>query len=512
MSKKANQPFSTVLSVNPYRGTYLSGIASFLKNVKSPEYSKQQFVISFLNTKGFINAIIEVSKNIPEEDLFDAITNKIYDELALDQAIEYQIHYIENFGYSNDDENRSFHVFIVDPLTLKETFLSVTEKVKYIDVIIPAPLLIKSLYTKEIIENGGVHCFVYIQENDASLTVYKDREFIYTKSLTFSLTEMHEKFCELFGERIPYDEFISFLKKENLKETDSEYKPYLLKLYQELFSSINEITIYVKRAFEVEKIDHLYIGSQLDFASKIYEMAEFELNLRTSDFEFNYGFENEIKHPDEFHSLMHTYLSLNDDEKYDCNFTNFHRPPKFIQRESGKLTMLIAASLIIAFAYPITYWVLTYAQSLQLELLKEKNIKVKNEAKARKSLVDSKENEKKRVLTLLQEEKKDYQDKKNTLIKIHQVKVDYPMKAKLMTTLTSSLNKFGVHLKMISYDEEKESKSFTFALVSNKDKKITQLVEYLTRKYTGLFKFSLEEIDFNDESKQYFSELKVKIL
>ena len=511
MSKKAKQPFSSVLSVNPYKGTYLSGIASFLKNVKSPEYSKQQFVISFLNTKGFINAIIEVSKNIPDEDLFDAISNKIYDELALDQAIEYQIHYIENFGYT-DDENRSFHVFIVDPLTLKETFLNVTEKIKYIDVIIPAPLLIKSLYAKDIIETGGVHCFVYIQENDASLTVYKDREFIYTKSLNFSIIDMHEKFCELYGERINYDEFLSFIKKENLKETDSEYKPYLLKLYQELFSNINEVLTYIKRAFEVEKIDHLYIGSQLNLASKIYEMAEFELNLRTSDFAFDYGFENEAQHIDEFHSLMHTYISLNNEEKYDCNFTIFHRPPKFIQRESGKLFMVIAVSLLIAFAYPITYWVLTYAQSLQLELLKEKNIKIKIEAKARKSLVDSKQNEKKRVLSLLNEEKKDYQDKKNTLIKIHQVKVDYPMKAKLLTTLTSSLNRFGVHLKTISYDEEKESKSFTFGLVANKDKKITQLVEYLTKKYIGRFKFSLEEINFNEDSKQYVSELKVKIL
>ena len=34
-------------------------------------------------------------KNIPDEDLSDAITNKVYDDLALDQAVAYVIDYIE---------------------------------------------------------------------------------------------------------------------------------------------------------------------------------------------------------------------------------------------------------------------------------------------------------------------------------------------------------------------------------------------------------------------------------
>ncbi|MBD3795945.1 MAG: hypothetical protein IE881_08480, partial [Epsilonproteobacteria bacterium] len=176
MSKSEQRLFSSVLSVNPYKDAYYKGISSFISEEKAAEYSKDQLVISYLNTKDFIHAQIEISKNIPDEDLYDALSNKTYDELALDQAVEYKIQYIETFD-NLDEENRHFHVFIVDPLDISNTFSSVVEKIKYIDVIIPVPLLIKSIYVKEIVDNTGVHCYIYFQENDAFITIYSEKEF-----------------------------------------------------------------------------------------------------------------------------------------------------------------------------------------------------------------------------------------------------------------------------------------------------------------------------------------------
>jgi len=115
MKKNDNHSFSSVISVNPYNNSSLSGISSFLNNETSPEFKK----------------------------------DKVYDELALDQALTYQIKYIETFD-NLDEDNRHFHVFVVDPSTLKETFSTFVDKIKYIDIIIPVPLLIKSLYSKDI--------------------------------------------------------------------------------------------------------------------------------------------------------------------------------------------------------------------------------------------------------------------------------------------------------------------------------------------------------------------------
>ncbi|MBU0721251.1 hypothetical protein KJ877_07910 [bacterium] len=514
MSKKTERSFSSVISVNPYKNIYLSGISSFLSENSSPEYVKDQFAISYLNANEFINSQVSITKNIPEEDLYDAISNKVYDELGLDQAVTYQIQFIETFN-NLDNENRTFHVFIADPLTIAQTYKNVVERIKYIDVIIPTPLLLKSLYSKEIIETSGVHCFIYFQENETFITVYNEKEFVYTKSIKYSFLQMHERFCELYGERVEFEDFMRFISSQNLKETNSDYKEFIIKLYKEIFANISDILTYVKRAFELDKIEHIYIGSQISTVTKLDEMAEVEFKVKSSNFEFDYGFESEGVYIDQLHALMHIYTTLPESEKYDCNFTTYHRPPKFTQRESGKLIMLVAASLIVAFIYPVSYWILTYAQSLQHELLQQEYTEVHNIKTTREATIKNREADKVKILTLLQQEEKEYTEKKGTLIKIHDVKVNYPMKAKLLALLTNNLNSFGVRLESLSYKEDEtnpKDKSFSLGVVSSKDKKITQLLEHLTKTHPDTFHFSMEDISFDKESKLYFGDLKVQIL
>ncbi len=511
MSKESQHSFLSVISVNPYKKTYLSGMSSFLTETTSPEYIKNQFAISYLNTNDFITSQIEITKNIPEEDIYDAINNKVYDELGLDQAVEYQVQFIEIHS-SLDVDNRHFQVFIVDPFTIKETFQETVDKIKYIDVIVPTPILLKSLYSKDIIESSGAHCFVYFQENDAFITFYNEKEFVYTKSLKYSFIQMHERFCELYGERIDYEDFVDFFTNHNLRETTSDYKEHFIKLYKEVFANINDIITFVKRAFEIDKTEHLYIGSQIYTVTKLDEMAEAELGVKSSNFEFDYGFESEGTYIDQIHALMHIYTTLPEGERYECNFSSYPRPPKFQQRESGKLVILVAASLLVAFMYPVTYWVLTYAQTLQHDLLQEEYTELHNIKTTREATIKNREADKVKALALLAQEKQEYKEKKETLIKIHDVKVNYPMKSKLLTQFTKDLNKYNVKLSTLSYMEGKDKKEFNFNLVSSSDKRITQLIEYLTKIYENRFHFSLEEISYNKDSKKYFSELKVKIL
>ncbi len=512
MSTSSQHTFSSVLSVNPYKETYCSSLSSFITETTSPEFSQDQFTIAYLNTRSFINALIEISKNIPEEDLYDAINSKAYDDLALDQAIEYQIQYIESFS-NLDENNRYFHVFIVDPLEIVDTLKEPVEKVKYLDVVIPAPLLFKSLYTKEIIDSNGVHCFIYFQENDAFITIYRDKEFVYTKSIKYSFIEMHERFCELYGERIDYESFIEFFSKESLRETSSDYKDFFIKLYKELFSNINDILTYTKRAFDIEKFEQIYIGSQLQTVTKLDEMIEVELHIKSTEFDFDYGFEMQNgAYIDQLHSLMSIYTTLDYSEKYDCNFTLYRRPPVFLKRESGKLILLTAASFALAFAYPITYWILSYAQGLQEDLLKQKYSEVHNTKITREATIKNRLADKEKALAILDSEEKEYTEKKNTLIKIHEVKVKYPMKAALLANITKELNKFNVNIEKLDYKESAKDKSLTLYLVSAQDRQVTRLIEHLTKSYEKEFKIKLELIHYDEEFKKYFSELKVSLI
>ena len=503
--------FSSTLSINPYTQDYYIGISDSIDYVCSAQYLKDQYAISFLNTKEFISTHIEISKNIPQEDIYDAIANQAYDELALDQAVEYQIQYIETFN-NLDEKNRHFQIFIVDPKNIQTTFSDTIDKIKYIDVIIPKPLLIQTLYAKKIIEDSGVHAFVYIQQNDASITIYKEKEFLYTKSIKFSFIDMHEKFCELYGERIDYEVFTDFFQHENLKTTQNEYKTFFLKLYKELFTNINDVLTYIKRAFEIEKFNRIYIGTQLESITTFNDLLEAEIGIKTDAFNFDYGFKTNLTYIEHFHALMQIYVNIPLENRYNCNFTLYKRPPKFIKRESGKIISLSLISLIIAFSYPVAYWILAYTQNTHKEILKEQYNKIHIEKTTREANLKSKIAEKNHAITLLKAKKAKYQNKKNTLLQIYQIKVDYPMKAKLITRFAKSLAMFDVKTNNMHYEEIKDKKIFTLQLVASNDRKITKLAKYLTKTYNKKYQFILENISYDKKLKKYLSEIKVILL
>ena len=65
------------------------------------------------------------------------------------------------------------------------------------DFISPAPLLYKTLYKKEILTDNGTHCFMYFTRHDAFVTIYHNGEYLYSKSIEFSLEKIYERYCEL---------------------------------------------------------------------------------------------------------------------------------------------------------------------------------------------------------------------------------------------------------------------------------------------------------------------------
>ena len=507
MSTTQKQTFTSVLSINPYKETYFLGSAGSLEKVKSIGFSKTQYTMSYLNTNDFLTALIGVSKNIPDEDLAFAIENKVYEELALDMAVEYSIQFIES-GHQLDDKERYFHIFIVDPLTMDETFETTVEQIKYLDQIVPVPLLIKGLYEREIVTDVGVHCYIYFQDNDAFFTIYNDQEFVYTKSLKYSIKLMHERFCELYGEQVKFDLFMDLLSSDGLASDNKEYQRDLIKLFGELFLHINDVLTYAKRAFELETIDQIYIGSQVGAIAGLDEYSQTYLGLTSKSFDFDYGFDTNGQYVDQIHQLMHLYTMTDSEERYECNFSIYPRPPKFLDRASGKLVVIAGIALVVAFAYPVAFWSLTFAEQLNKSLLDTEYNEVHSIKTTREATINLKTIEKDAVTKLVDAEQTELDRQMNTLEKIHDVKVNYPMKAKLITEFASDLNKFNVKLEKLSYNETEDFKGFTFYMVSKKDKEITRLLEYLTKKKTTRFHFVLEEIMFDNDKQRYLSEMK----
>ncbi len=115
-----------------------------------------------------------MSRSIEDEDLEGALEDKAYDELGLDAATEYIINYRESFGA--EGEGRTFQLFIMERERYHELFSDIRNSLKYVDLILPAPLLYQSLYDHNILENKKVHCFLYFADHDTTLTFYQNGE------------------------------------------------------------------------------------------------------------------------------------------------------------------------------------------------------------------------------------------------------------------------------------------------------------------------------------------------
>ena len=507
MSKQ--QTFSTIISANPYRNDYYVGTLNSISNIASPSFSKEQYAVSFLNTKGFISTLIGISKNVPEDDVYDALENKVYEELALDMAVEYQFQYIEAINNSTESE-RFYHVFIVDPLTLEQEFLPTVQAIKYIDQIVPVPLLLKSLYVKEILEPSGVHGFIYFQENDAFLTIYRDQEFVYTKSLKYSLKQMHERFCEILGEIIDYANFENILSTQGLNPSNPDYQKAFFKLYGEVFLHINDIVTYAKRAFEIKQFDTIYLGASVGVISGLDEYAQTYLGLKAQSFDFDYGFKASSTSVDQIHQLMHLYARLESEERYECNFTLFHRPPPFAKRDSGKLILVVAGALAAALLYPGTYWGLSYIEEFHYALMNQEYQKVHIEKITREQTINLKMANKNAAQALLDTQKTAYKQKQDTLIQVHDKKVNYPMKAKIAADFTRSFNQYRVKLQSLGYAEDTNTsaKTFSFMLTATSTQDITSLLKHLTETKRDKYDFGLQLISYDGNTSSYLSELK----
>lgn len=522
MSKQ--QPFSTIVSANPYRRDYCVSNLNTISQVASPSFSKEQYAISFLNTKSFITALIAISKNVPDDDIYDALENKVYEELALDMAVEYQIQYVEAINKLSESD-RFFHVFVVDPLALEQEFNPTVELLKYLDQIIPVPLLLKSLYTKELIDSSSTHGFVYFQEDDAFFCVYNEQEFIYCKSLKYSLKQMHERFCELLGENIDLTTFENILGSQGLNASNPDYQKNLFKLFGEVFLHVNDVITYSKRAFEIKQFETIYIGAATGNINGLDEYAQTYLGLRALPFNFDYGLHTGDKVVDNIHQLMHLYSRLEADERYECNFTIFHRPPPFAKRDSGKLILVTAAALAAALLYPGTYWGLSYVEEFHYTLMSQEYDTVHIEKQKRELTINHKLEEKKIAQTLLDEETTAYKQKQDTLTQVHEKKVDYPMKAKIAADFTRSFNQYRVKLNSFAYHEGNKSidnnassdqnitqssspKIFSFMLTAPKTQDITALLKHLTATKQAQYDFDLKLISYDSNSSTYLSELK----
>ena len=454
-------------------------------------YNTNNFITSYISNKDIITTSVKISRSIPEEDISDILDIKAYEELGLDQANSYVI---SSYEVENAGEEREYHIFVAEPEELDALYLPIKQETKYIDLILPAPLLYKPLYSKEILNDTDTHCFVYFTQHDASVTIYKDGEYLYSKSIEFSLEQIYDKYCELIGEKTDEQEFFSILEAEGLKTTNNDYQQNFMKIFSEVFITIDDIIIYAKRAFNLETIDQMFIGSERGPIIGLDEYSQNYLGLHSSDFNFNYNVNNEEWYTDQLQYLMLlSSFEYMEDEISFVNLTRYPRPPSFINRASGQFIISVFAAISLSLAYPIVYLVGSYINDAKIFALKGEDQKLSKEAKKYKAILGEKKNQIKQLDAKIKNVSTIYSGKTRTLIAIYDQKVNYKLKSGLFHTIAEELTKFEVLVDKLTTDDD----TLYISLVSSDDRKFTELIKYISETHFD----EIQEIDISRITK-----------
>ncbi len=493
---------SSIVTIDPSSLISYSYSKNEIKLNRLEKSDKNAFFISYLKTRDVISTSIEISRSVPDSDIKDSIEIKVYDELALDPAINYEISYIETA--TRDSKNRTFNVFIIDTSIIYTKLTPIKEKTRYIDHVTIAPFLIKSLYDKSFVEAEGTHAFVYFQKNDAFLSIYKNGEYVYFKSLHFSLGEMCEKFCELIGERIDDERFYRLItSSENLS---SSHQEALDQLYNEIFLYISDVLAFAKRSYGIDYVDSIYVGSEAGILTNIDSFSQSHIELSPKDFNFSIAINQKEWYIDQIHILMmlcaQAYMEESDD---NFNFSIYKRPPPLMQRPSGKLLMTIAASVVISAAYPTYQYAMHSILSLKIAKQTEEFNTIYKQTSDIRQQLQTLRTEKDAVSAFNKVETEKLNFRKQLLQEIYNKKVSYTMKASALLDIFRLSNKNNCKVATANYKQNK----FSLLVHNNSEKKITEFIQDLTS--LGKYKINTEKIQKDEKLKLYTSTISIGV-
>ncbi|CAA6816684.1 MAG: FIG00470756: hypothetical protein [uncultured Sulfurovum sp.] len=496
--------YKNITTINPYVQNFYEYKNQEFKNTKQLTYNDKSYTISYLTNKEMIIASLDVGYSLSDDELEGYFFDKAYEELGLDEEKEYAISYQKR---DDDKDSYVYNLFIAEPDKVDSYFTDVLHETKYIDLLIPAPLLFKTLYKNQVLENRDAHCYIYFTMKDAFVTIYKDGNFIYSKSLEFSLEQIYEKYCALIGEKVDKEEFFEVLNSEGLKTSNTQYQQNLMKIFGEIFLQINDIVIYAKRAYNIESIQKLFLGS---INSPIIGLSDYGYNylgIPTFNLDFNFDIKNDEWYVDQLQYLMlKSGLDYIDEPSKTLNISTYPRAPIFAKRASGQFIISFIVTSLLALGLPLFYLVPAYSLEAYNVKLSNDNTLLSDEATKYKGILG----EKKKIIAANKTELKGlqamFERKAKTLTSIYNKKVNYKFKSNFLHIFSKDLEKFSVNLEQILSKDD----SFTFHLLSKDEKNITKYIKYVSKQYFNEIRIiDIKRIELDEKDSMYRGILKV---
>lgn len=502
----AKQEKNSIVTVDIYNNTQYRYYHNRFTQLKKIKLSRNDTLITYIANKDLVIEPIELSSNIPQESVENVIVDKVYDELRFDPAVEYDITPIKTTLQGN---RIKYQTIIVGKNDLKKLLAPLQKRTKVIDYVIPAPLLYKTLYQNRTIDSSGSDMFIYFGDYDSFITFYHKGEYLYSKSIKFSLENMYDRFCQL-AQKVPMskEEFRKFIAKDGLKSSDDTKRELLVRVMNECFLTINDILIYTKRAYDIGDIKKAYVGFAWSSDESMEPYVKNYLNIGASAMSALYAKDLEAQNIDPVHVLM--ALSLKAIETGIAsvpNLTLYPKPKPLMQRESGKILSTVLG-IVFLFMVPIIYDLIvgSITNTKNLVLQKEE-MKVTAKAQHYKKTLKAKREELKALEVAAAKVEKIYQKKKGEVTQVYDKKFHYAFRSKQLALLTRLLKEYDLQSRWLTILDTE----YAIELESKDSNKITAFIKTLIAKYDKqILNVNIKDITYNKKEDLNKGVLKIE--
>jgi hypothetical protein len=468
--------------------------------------SKKDIIISYVANSDLIIEPIDISSSVPSEHIQNIIFDKVYEELRLDTAIDYGIYPIKTAVIGSTVK---YQTIIVDKDRVKERLAPIQKKVKVIDYLLPAPLLYKVLYHTRRLDGQDSDIFLYFGEKEAFVTFYYQGEFLYSKSLKCSLEQVYDRVCQIAQEVfISYDDFVNHIIKNGIKGNGSRVGEILTEIFNECFLNLNDILIYTRRVFGVDRINMVYIGFSWGYLEGIDSYIKSYLNLTSFPIASIYSKEDPARTIDVIHALMLMSAIELEKGEYDViNLTPYPRPAPLKERPAGKILALFTGVMAL-FLSPVIYnYTVGFSIALNNQVLAKEEKRLRVTAERYKRILQKKRDEIKSLDESIKSIKKLYEEKKAELEKVYNKKFNYKLKSEMLAEISRVFEKHQIKSRDITLYENK----YLIDLESKSEKQITAFIKEMTKKYGKEIKdIDIKDITFDKENQLYKGILKIE--
>ncbi len=283
-----------------------------------------------------------------KEDLSSLVEIKMYEEAGLDVNKIYKITYlVKELDF---DEMCLVEVFAIDMDILETKYKECANIVKYIDFLALPFFAFDTFYMNKILTFKN-DIFVYLGDEEAFLSFYKNGLYISTKSL-INLSEIVQKLnlqnIDISLEKLNGLLLDKGLKQELYEKNEGELFLALESNFSDILTKINNVAMHNRSVFGFDKIDRIFFSTK---RGRVKGLKEFMVEFGFTDVEvFDFNLFREKQESNFLEKIVCSYgLDKYIENSDKQNITIFSKPPPFLSSEFGKLSLLISALLIVLF-------------------------------------------------------------------------------------------------------------------------------------------------------------------